>query len=114
MRLLLRQFLLLLLISAVFPCMAWGAVIDEPGPEESVAEKSREKPVFSGPWITADHSRFPMLQEDFTSGPEVTSVCLRCHNEAGKQIRETIHWTWLCPADPSGRMGKNGITLNNF
>ena len=65
-------------------------------------------------WITADHSKFSRLQQDFTSGPEVTAVCLNCHNQAGKQVSESIHWTWLCPADPTGRMGKNGVTLNNF
>lgn len=65
-------------------------------------------------WITADHSKFEKLQKSFSSGPEVTETCLSCHNEAGKQITKTIHWTWMCPADPTKRMGKGGITLNNF
>lgn len=65
-------------------------------------------------WITADHGDFEKLQQEFDSGPEVTKACLSCHNEAGKQMRETIHWTWICPADPSEQMGKAGVTLNNF
>lgn len=65
-------------------------------------------------WITADHSEFEALDKEFTSGPEVTAACLSCHNEAAKQIHETIHWTWMCPADPNKEMGKAGLTYNNF
>ena len=54
------------------------------------------------------------MQGNFTSGPEVTAACLSCHNEAGKQVQKTIHWTWICPQDPNKEMGKAGITLNNF
>ncbi len=65
-------------------------------------------------WITADHSRHEVLKKNFTSGPEVTEACLSCHNEAGHQLHQVIHWTWLCPADPENKMGKAGLTLNNF
>jgi hypothetical protein len=65
-------------------------------------------------WITADHSRHEELKQDFESGPEVTEACLSCHNKAAAQFHETIHWTWTCPADPEGVMGKNGLTMNNF
>ncbi len=65
-------------------------------------------------WITADHSKFEALDKEFTSGPEVTATCLTCHNEAAEQIHQTIHWTWMCPADPNKEMGKNGLTYNNF
>jgi hypothetical protein len=65
-------------------------------------------------WITADHSLFEALQKNFISGPEVTEACLSCHNEAGEQVQNTIHWTWICPADPNKVMGKNGLTMNNF
>lgn len=65
-------------------------------------------------WITADHSKFEALDKEFTSGPEVTATCLTCHNEAAEQIHQTIHWTWMCPADPNEEMGKNGLTYNNF
>ena len=114
MRLLVRSFILLLLVSTVIPVMARAAVSDTRGADVSGDEEALEKPFSSGKWITADHSRLPLLQQEFTSGPEVTAVCLECHNEAGKQVMESIHWTWICPADPTGRMGKNGLTLNNF
>jgi len=65
-------------------------------------------------WTTVDHSRHEALQKDFDSGPEVTEACLSCHNQAAEQVQETIHWTWLCPADPQGVMGKRGLTINNF
>ena len=68
----------------------------------------------AAPWTTVDHGDHEALQQDFDSGPEVTEACLSCHNRAASQIQETIHWTWLCPADPQGVMGKRGLTLNNF
>ena len=65
-------------------------------------------------WITADHSVHEALRQEFNSGPEVTRACLSCHNRASKQMHETIHWTWICPADPARLMGKAGLTINNF
>ncbi|MFP4475756.1 MAG: tetrathionate reductase family octaheme c-type cytochrome [Desulfatibacillaceae bacterium] len=65
--------------------------------------------------FTADHSKFSELQVEFNSGPDVTRACLSCHTEAAKQVMETIHWTWLCPAaDPEARLGKAGYVVNNF
>ncbi len=64
---------------------------------------------------TADHSKFLLLQQEFTSGPQVTAACLSCHTEAARQVHKTIHWTWLCPAAaPEARLGKGGHALNNF
>lgn len=64
--------------------------------------------------ITADHSRHPALQQPFATPQEVTKACLSCHNAAAQQVHKTIHWTWLDPADPERKMGKGGITFNNF
>ena len=67
------------------------------------------RPAFS----TADHSHFKELDHKFTSGPEVTRACLKCHNLAASQIHDTIHWTWAGrPGDKKGE-GKD-VTLNNF
>ena len=67
------------------------------------------------PWITADHSKFEILQQEFTSGPEVTEACLTCHNEAALQFHKTIHWTWKAPGkDPATPLGKGGLSVNNF
>ncbi len=65
-------------------------------------------------WITTDHSKHDALKGEFTRPEEVTAACLSCHNEAAQQIHETIHWTWLCPADPNQEMGKYGLSFNNF
>ena len=64
--------------------------------------------------MTADHSKFEALKQDFKSGPEVTKACLSCHTEAARQIQETLHWRWLCPADPEQELGKAGLVVNNF
>ncbi|HCG04255.1 MAG TPA: cytochrome C, partial [Desulfovibrio sp.] len=61
-----------------------------------------------------DHSRHPALQQPFATPQEVTKACLSCHNAAAQQVHKTIHWTWLDPADPERKMGKGGITFNNF
>ena len=66
-------------------------------------------------WITADHSRHAVLQNEFNSGPEVTKACLSCHELAAGQFHKTIHWTWLDPNVPPGeRIGKAGHSINNF
>ncbi len=66
-------------------------------------------------WITADHAKHEILQQTFTSGPEVTKACLSCHSEAAKQFHKTIHWTWLDPnVAPEQRVGKAGLSINNF
>ncbi|PKN23765.1 MAG: cytochrome C [Deltaproteobacteria bacterium HGW-Deltaproteobacteria-21] len=64
--------------------------------------------------ITADHSKFETLKQEFKSGPEVTKACLSCHTEAAKQIQETLHWRWIAPDDPEGKLGKAGLVVNNF
>jgi len=40
---------------------------------------------------TADHTKFDDLKVAFTSGPEVTKACLKCHTEAGHQFMKNIH-----------------------
>lgn len=66
-------------------------------------------------WITSDHSKHKILQQEFKSGPEVTRACLTCHSEAAKQFQQTIHWTWMDPStEASVRLGKGGLSVNNF
>jgi hypothetical protein len=66
-------------------------------------------------WITADHTKHEALQQAITSGPEVTKACLSCHSEAAEQFYKTIHWTWLDPnVAPEERVGKAGLSVNNF
>lgn len=63
---------------------------------------------------TADHSKFPSLQREFKSGPELTKVCLSCHTEAAGQIHRTKHWKWEY-VNPQTKqvLGKKHV-VNNF
>lgn len=49
--------------------------------------------------MTADHSQFEQLNEDFDYAPDVTLACLECHTEAAKQIHQTFHWKWAAKID---------------
>ena len=85
---------------------------EEQAPGRKMAQQAvKEKQL----WITADHSKHEALQQEFTSGPEVTKACLSCHSEAASQFHKTIHWTWLDPAtEESKKLGKGGLSINNF
>ena len=85
---------------------------EEQAPGRKMAQQAvKEKQL----WITADHSKHEALQQEFTSGPEVTKACLFCHSEAASQFHKTIHWTWLDPAtEESKKLGKGGLSINNF
>jgi octaheme c-type cytochrome (tetrathionate reductase family) len=73
------------------------------------ATKAKER------WITTDHSKHEILQQDFKSGEEITASCISCHSEAEKQFHKTIHWTWLAdPSEKQNEYGKAGNSLNNF
>ncbi|MBD3169381.1 MAG: tetrathionate reductase family octaheme c-type cytochrome [candidate division Zixibacteria bacterium] len=63
--------------------------------------------------VTADHGKFPILKQEFKTGPEVTRACLSCHTESAKQVHKTIHWTWVCPKSFDPQLGKS-IVVNNF
>ncbi|MEJ2043854.1 MAG: tetrathionate reductase family octaheme c-type cytochrome [Reinekea sp.] len=62
---------------------------------------------------TADHHKFPQLQQNFTSGSEVTAACLECHTEAASQIHQSPHWTWEFEAENGETYGKRNV-INNF
>jgi hypothetical protein len=98
----------------VFWCLAWSvwAAQEPDAPGRTLAKQAVMED--EKLWITADHAKFKQLQQPFTSGPEVTAACLKCHTEAALQFHKTIHWTWKDPSDDSGKTGKAGITLNNF
>ena len=85
---------------------------DDLAPGRKMAQQATKKRQL---WITADHSKHKILQQEFASGPEVTTACLSCHSEAASQFHKTIHWTWLDPAtEESKKLGKGGLSINNF
>ncbi|MDJ0933699.1 MAG: hypothetical protein QNJ43_26190, partial [Breoghania sp.] len=63
---------------------------------------------------TADHTQFKILQQPFESGEEVTKACLRCHTEATKQVKDSIHWKWEYDHPKTGqKLGKWNV-INAF
>ncbi|RJP75692.1 MAG: tetrathionate reductase family octaheme c-type cytochrome [Desulfobacteraceae bacterium] len=66
-------------------------------------------------WSTTDHSKHKILNQDFTSGSDITKACLSCHSEADDQIHKTVHWTWLAGEPVNGKQyGKGADSVNNF
>lgn len=86
-----------------------------PDGEAPGLELARQAVKTTRPPINADHSKFNALKKKFDSGPEITKACLSCHTEAAKQLKKTLHWTWIDPnSKPDNRMGKAAYSLNNF
>ena len=106
--------LLLFVLALGWAPAALGATEDteERAPGRTMADQATKGKQL---WITTDHSRIEALQKDFRSGPEVTQACLSCHNQAALQFHETIHWTWMDPiTEKSAKLGKGGLSVNNF
>ena len=56
------------------------------------------------------------LQGPFTSGTEVTTQCLTCHQEHAEEFMKSSHWTWELEQKLPGRTVKRGKknSINNF
>ncbi|MCA9188802.1 MAG: tetrathionate reductase family octaheme c-type cytochrome [Pirellulaceae bacterium] len=60
-----------------------------------------------------------LIEGPFASGQDVTRQCLRCHEDAARQVMATTHWTWEAkPVKVAGRdepvaLGKKSA-VNNF
>ncbi len=66
-------------------------------------------------WTTTDHSKIEALNQNFTSGSQITQACLSCHTDASMQFEKTIHWTWKVESEKPGiTNGKAGHAVNNF
>lgn len=63
---------------------------------------------------TTDHSKLEALKGPFTSGPEITKVCLSCHNLAGHQVMKSVHWTWETQSPTTGKTLGKKWAANNF
>lgn len=100
----------IMLMGLIF--LGLGSARAEAAPRCTMA---RQATAGATPWITTDHANHEVLKQEFTSGSEVTKACLSCHNEAGSQVMQTIHWTWRDPhSAEEEKIGKAGLTLNNF
>lgn len=108
----LQVLLILVLLAALAVPAAVSASTQETAPGREMAQQATKTKKL---WITTDHSKHEILQQEFTSGPEVTKACLTCHTEAALQFHKTIHWTWKDPNSPKDKtFGKSGLSVNNF
>ena len=83
------------------------------GPTSLAAQDSAAtSPIGGG--STADHSKFEILQSEFTSGPAVTEACISCHTEADDQVMHSIHFEWEFEQPDTGQLlGKRNV-INAF
>lgn len=58
-----------------------------------------------------DHSDF--FDDSFDTPQDVTAACLDCHEDVGKEIMHTRHWTWMAPEGSKSTLGKQNL-INNF
>ncbi len=64
-----------------------------------------------------DHT--DLLEGPFETGSDVTRACLECHEDAGHEVMDTVHWTWesdpvqLPNRDELVTIGKKN-QINNF
>lgn len=85
---------------------------------------SREAPESGDPWATVpedlahtDHTS--LMEGPYATGEEVTAACLACHEDAGQQMLQNVHFTWesepvLLPGrDEPVTIGKKN-QINNF
>lgn len=56
------------------------------------------------------------VQGDFKTGPDVTKVCLECHEEQADSFMTTSHWTWSMEQVIDGKkiMAGKRNTFNNY
>ncbi len=67
--------------------------------------------------VSADHTKFQVLQKKFSSPQEVTEACVSCHTGRGKEVKRSSHWNWEREEYIEGRgivyIGKKNA-INNF
>lgn len=74
--------------------------------------------VASGPllWCQGGQDHADLVKGPFKSGPEVTKVCLECHQGHAEDFMKTVHWTWSSRQKLNGKevdLGKRNA-INNF
>jgi len=101
----------LLTIILIFVTSIWFFIDDEPLPVDNPWDGVPTRPAH------VDHTS--LIEGPLKSGPEVTAICLDCHEEAGDQVIHTAHWKWESePVMLEGRdepvtVGKKN-SINNF
>lgn len=103
-------------LAIVAPLLIVTLVLREPEPDHKLLNGLRAKyAVKRKPGV--DHSKFEILQKDFTNPHEITAACLSCHTERGEELMHSAHFTWEREAYIPGRgityLGKKNL-INNF
>ncbi len=99
-----------LLAWSLLALVATAGAVDKPAtPAHSAASNT-----YRSSTPTTDHSKLEALKGPFMSGPEVTRACLSCHNTAGHQVMNSIHWTWEATSTTTGKTLGKKWAANNF
>ena len=65
----------------------------------------------------ANHAKFTILQQKFSSPQQITRACVTCHNRSARQVMNGNHWNWEREEYVEGRgviyLGKKNA-INNF
>jgi len=66
------------------------------------------------------HANFAALQGPFDTGPDVTTACIECHEDAAEHMLDSPHWKWRGPTpnlagyeNAAEEVGKRDF-VNNF
>ena len=95
-------------------CVLLASAVGTPAQEQSTAQSIVAATSPAGTGSTADHTQFPILQREFTSGPEVTAACLTCHTEADDQMMHSIHFKWEFDNEHTGQHLGKSVVVNSF
>jgi octaheme c-type cytochrome (tetrathionate reductase family) len=103
-------------LAIVAPLLIVTLVLRQPAPDNSLLDRVRaEHPERHKSAV--DHSKFEVLQKDFTNPHEITAACLSCHTGRGEELLHSAHFNWEREAFIPGRgvtyLGKKNL-LNNF
>lgn len=103
-----------LVAGAVLFGLTGGAMAQQQSTAQSTGQSSVAATSPAGSGSTADHTKFPILQRVFTSGPEVTTACLSCHTEADDQMMHSIHFKWAFDNPRTGQQLGKSVVVNSF
>jgi len=110
-----KKILLLISLSAIIIVSTFYVLI--PRHTDELALEVLKKKVTKKDSVSADHTKFAVLQQKFSSPQDVTEACISCHTERDKEVMRSSHWNWEREEYIEGRgivyIGKRNA-INNF
>lgn len=94
-------------IGLLTAALVFQTVVAQASTANTIAAKPASK-------STTDHSLLEELKGPFKTGPDVTRACLKCHNTAGHQVMDSIHWKWEAKSPTTGKTLGKQYAANNF